>query len=125
MHPQHIFAGPRVGEDLAKHYASADLFLFGSLSETWGNVLTEALASGLGVTTYRRAAAEILIRDRVNGRSITSDDETAFISAATELAGNRDLRTALGAEASKSITTHAWSSIIERFETVLREAISK
>ena len=57
-HPRHVFAGPRVGEDLAAHYASADLFLFGSLSETWGNVLAEAMASGLPVVAYRRAAAD-------------------------------------------------------------------
>ncbi|OYY92616.1 MAG: glycoside hydrolase [Hydrogenophilales bacterium 28-61-23] len=122
-HPDHLFAGSRIGEDLAAHYASADLFLFGSLSETWGNVLTEALASGLGVTTYKRAAAEILIQDRINGFAVTSENESAFIAAAVELAGNRELRSALGLEASLSIKNHAWGSIIDRFETVLRNAV--
>ncbi|MCE9569557.1 MAG: glycosyltransferase family 1 protein, partial [Rhodocyclales bacterium] len=54
-HPQHIFAGMRHGEDLATHYASADLFLFPSMTETYGNVTLEALASGLPVVAYRMA----------------------------------------------------------------------
>jgi glycosyltransferase involved in cell wall biosynthesis len=52
-YPQHIYAGMRHGEDLAAHYASADLFLFPSLTETFGNVTAEALASGLPVVAYR------------------------------------------------------------------------
>ncbi|MBS1138424.1 MAG: glycosyltransferase, partial [Proteobacteria bacterium] len=59
--PQHIFAGMRTGEDLAAHYASADLFLFPSLTETFGNVTAEALASGLAVVAYDYAAAGQLV----------------------------------------------------------------
>jgi glycosyltransferase involved in cell wall biosynthesis len=124
-HPEHIFAGPRTGEDLAAHYASADLFLFGSLSETWGNVLTEALASGLGVVTYRRAAAEILIRDEENGVTVAADDAAAFIDAAIMLAGDAAYRRRLGNHASHSMQEHGWEAIIERFETALREVAGR
>ena len=48
-HSEHIFAGVRRGEDLATHYASGDLFLFPSVTETFGNVTVEAMASGLAV----------------------------------------------------------------------------
>ncbi len=120
-HPDHVFAGTRVGDELAAHYASADLFLFGSLSETWGNVLTEALASGLCVVTYRRAAAEILIRDGDNGSAVTAGDATAFIAAAVMLAGDVESRRRLGCEASRSMLEHGWEAIVMRFETVLRE----
>jgi len=123
-HPEHIFAGPRIGNDLATHYASADLFLFGSLSETWGNVLTEALASGLSVVTYRRAAAEILIRDGENGIAIEAGDADAFISAATSLAGNAATRRRLGQAASKSMQAHGWAAIVERFENGLRDVLT-
>lgn len=125
MHPEHIFAGPRIDEDLAVHYASADMFLFGSLSETWGNVLTEALASGLSVVTYRRAAAEILIREGENGITVTAGDTQAFVAAAVELAGNRELRLRLGNQASHTMQEHGWDAIVERFEAVLREALPK
>jgi glycosyltransferase involved in cell wall biosynthesis len=122
-HPDHLFAGPRIGDDLASHYASADLFLFGSLSETWGNVITEALACGLAVVTYRRAAGEILIRDGENGRAIAPGDAAAFITAAVELADDTALRERLGHEASRSMREHGWEAIIERFEAVLREVV--
>jgi glycosyltransferase involved in cell wall biosynthesis len=49
MGPNARFVGYRGGEDLADHYASADLFAFASLTETFGNVVLEALASGLPV----------------------------------------------------------------------------
>lgn len=120
-HPHHVFAGPRTGEDLAAHYASADLFIFGSLSETWGNVLTEALASGLSVVTYRRAAAEILIENGINGFAIESHDENAFVTMAQTLAAKPALRRRLGAQATLSMQAHGWERIVERFETMLRE----
>jgi UDP-2,3-diacylglucosamine pyrophosphatase LpxH len=66
-HPGHIYAGMRHGEDLAAHYASADLFLFPSLTETYGNVTLEAMASGLPVVAFRMAAAAELIRHGHNG----------------------------------------------------------
>jgi len=122
-HPDHIFAGPRLGDDLAAHYASADLFLFGSLSETWGNVLTEALASGLSVVTYRRAAAEILIREGENGIAVAAGDARAFIAAAEALAGDAESRQRLGDEASRSMQEPGWEAIVARFEQVLREVL--
>lgn len=118
-HPEHIFAGPRTGTDLASHYASADLFLFGSLTETWGNVLTEALASGLNVVAYRLAAAEVLIRNGENGVSVQPGDAQAFIEAATRLARDPASRRQLGCEASLSMREHGWERIIERFEAIL------
>lgn len=118
-HPEHIFAGPRIGDDLAAHYASADLFLFGSLSETWGNVLTEALASGLSVIAYQRAAAEILIQTGENGITIKTDEVQAFVTAAVNLAGNPLLRQQIGAQASHSMQGQSWETIVARFEAGL------
>ncbi len=123
-HPDHVFAGARIGEDLAAHYASADLFLFGSLTETWGNVLTEALASGLGVVTYRRAAGEVLIRGWENGIAVDPGDADAFVKAALTLAGDAALRRHLGEQAGKDMRQHAWENILSSFESVLRETLS-
>jgi len=86
--PSFIFAGMRRDEDLATHYASTDLFLFPSLTETFGNVTLEALSSGLAVLAYDCAAASELIRDGDNGRTVPANQSQAFISAATELARN-------------------------------------
>ena len=119
-HPDHLFAGPRIGEDLARHYASADLFLFASLSETWGNVVGEAMASGLAVLAYRHAAAAILIEDAENGRLAAPGDADALQAAALELALDASARSRLGGSAASSMRQHGWEAIVSRFETVLQ-----
>jgi glycosyltransferase involved in cell wall biosynthesis len=119
-HPDHIFTGPRVGEELASHYASADLFLFGSLSETWGNVLTEALASGLPVLAYRRAAAERLIRNGENG--MTVEARHGHLHRDGDRLGRRQEPEPTARPTGQPVHGgHGWEAIIERFEMLLRE----
>ena len=118
-HPDHVFAGPRVGGELAAHYASADLFLFGSLSETWGNVIAEAMASALPVVTYRRAAGERLIQHGDNGFAVAPGDESGFMAVAGEAAGDPALRLRCGAQARRTAQTHGWEAVVARFEILL------
>lgn len=114
-HPEYIFAGLRRGSDLAAHYASADLFLFPSLTETYGNVVPEAMASGLGVVAFRCAAAADLIEDGVNGRTVTAGDENGFVDAAVALAGNRRLLADVRRSAHGSIGHLDWNVIQDAF----------
>ncbi|NCT66296.1 MAG: glycosyltransferase family 1 protein [Rhodanobacteraceae bacterium] len=86
-HPEIVFAGVRRGEDLARHYASGDLFLFPSLTETFGNVTLEALASGVPVVAWDYGAAREHIRGAAAGAAVPRGDEEAFIAAAVALAG--------------------------------------
>lgn len=65
--PDAVFCGAQRGERLAEHYASGDLFLFPSLTETFGNVVLEAMASGLAVVAYDEAAAAQHIRHGHSG----------------------------------------------------------
>lgn len=76
--PGAVFCGAQRGEALSAHYASGDLFLFPSLTETFGNVVLEALASGLGVVAYDQAAAAQHIRHGYNGVLAMPGDEQAF-----------------------------------------------
>ncbi|MBI3526151.1 MAG: glycosyltransferase family 1 protein [Betaproteobacteria bacterium] len=117
--PTAIFAGMRTGADLATHYASADLFLFPSLTETFGNVTTEALASGLGVVAYQYAAAADLIVDGGNGRHVPPGDAAAFIAAAAELAGDREQLQQVRAAAPASIAQLDWEIIHDSFARTL------
>ncbi len=119
----YLFAGMRRDEDLAAHYASADMFLFPSLTETFGNVTLEAMASGLGVVAYDCAAANELIRDGDNGRAVPSNQSTAFISAALDLARNPALLATLRERASASVRHLDWGSISGHLAQVFHDTI--
>lgn len=119
----YIFAGMRRGDDLAAHYASADLFLFPSLTETFGNVTLEALASGLGVVAYDCAAANELIRDGDNGRVVPSNHEDAFIAATLELARNPAILTTLRERAHISVRHLDWGHISGQMADVFHRTV--
>jgi len=119
----YLFAGMRRDDDLAAHYASADLFLFPSLTETFGNVTLEALASGLGVVAYDCAAASELIRDGDNGRVVPSNHSDAFIAAALELACNPAMLTTLRERAHASVRHLDWGHISNQLVDILHAIV--
>ena len=114
------FTGNLPRADLARHYASADLFLYPSLTETFGNVVTEAMASGLPVVAFNYAAAHRFIRHGKNGWTVPLDDRDAFIAAALQLAGAPALRRRLGTAARTTAEDIPWDRVIDGFETDLR-----
>jgi len=101
-HPDHHFAGLRLGEDLAAHFASADLFLFPSLTETFGNVTIEAMAAGVPAVAFDYGAAHAHLRDGVHGRIVPCDDAAAFVSAAVEVAVDDAARQEMGRAARRA-----------------------
>lgn len=117
--PDAIFCGTQVGEALATHYASGDVFLFPSLTETWGNVTIEAMASGLAVVAYDCAAAEEIIRHGENGLKVAPEDQAAFIAQAASLAPDVARQRRLGTTAAARATQLSWDAIIDSFERVL------
>ena len=119
-YPEHSYAGMRTGEDLAAHYASADLFLFPSLTETFGNVTTEALASGLPVVCFDYAAGAERVRTGHNGWLAPVADEAAFIEVALRVAGDRGARLAMAANARKSVQNIGWPAVAAQMAQVMR-----
>jgi glycosyltransferase involved in cell wall biosynthesis len=117
--PDAIFCGTQIGATLAAHYASGDVFLFPSLTETWGNVTIEAMASGLAVVAYDCAAAEEVIRHGENGLKAPPEDEAAFIAQAVSLAPATALQRRLGTAAAARAAQLSWDTIIDSFERVL------
>jgi len=117
-HPEFVYAGIQRGEDLAEYYASADLFVFPSITETFGNVTLEGMASGLAVVAYDYASARQHIISGHNGFSVPFDDEDAFVSAVVE-AAKSDL-TDLRAKARASARKVRWKKVVKRFEKQLK-----
>lgn len=122
--PDAHFAGMRSGEDLAAHYASGDVFLFPSLTETFGNVTPEAMASGLAVLAFEYAAAAQLIRSGDNGMLVRFSDDAAFVQAAVRLARDPLLARALGVGARQTARELGWERIVEQLEAAFVDVMS-
>ncbi len=85
-YPEVIFAGTLRGDALATHFASGDLFCFPSLSETFGNVTLEAMASGLPTVAFNYGAAREHLRDGIHGAALPFGNESAFLEHFLETA---------------------------------------
>lgn len=114
-HPDVICAGVRRGDDLSCHFASGDIFLFPSLTDTFGNVVTEALASGLGVVAFDYAAAHEHTNHEVSAMLAPFADEQAFIRSASSLLEKPNLLRTIRGNARDIACTISWSSIIDEF----------
>jgi glycosyltransferase involved in cell wall biosynthesis len=123
-HPEVIFAGMRRGEDLAAHYASGDIFVFPSTTETFGNVTIEAMASGLAVIAYDYAAAAERIKHGRNGVVAGVGNEQEFIALAETLVGDAARIASFGRRARETAETIDWESVHEEFEAALIDAIA-
>lgn len=119
QHPDVIFAGMRTGEDLAAHYASGDIFLYPSITETYGNVTVEAMSSGLATIAYDYAAAHKHIRHDMNGLLIPFDDTAAFINHARALVNDPARIQRLRTEARLTVESPTWEDAAEYLEAVL------
>jgi len=122
-HPQVRFLGMRRGEELAACYASADLFCFPSLTETFGNVTLEALASGLPVVAYDIAAAAEHVRSGVSGLLVPPGDEAAFEGAVCALAADPARLASMRAAAVAAAQGARWDDVLARFERHLQDIV--
>lgn len=120
--PEVHFAGMRFDEDLARHYASADVFVFGSTSETFGNVVIEAMASGLAVLTYNYAAGKQFIRSGVNGHLAPLGDRAAFIQCTRDVFKDGSKMRSTRLAARLTAEGYPWAATIDRFSTILKKA---
>jgi glycosyltransferase involved in cell wall biosynthesis len=109
------FAGMQTGPALAAHYASADAFLFASITETFGNVVTEAMASGLAVLAYDYAAPGRFIRSGENGLLAPFGEAGKFCAQADQLARIHGSWKRLGSAAREIMIPHSWDAIISAY----------
>lgn len=123
--PEVVFTGFIPRGELARHYASADIYVHASLSETFGNVLTEAMASGLAVAGFDYAAAREFIRHGQNGLAVPCDDPGALVNAAVMLAQDPLLRAQLRLAARHAVESQSWERVIAGFEAELLEVAGR
>jgi len=123
--PGALFAGQRTGEDLARHYASGDLFLFPSLTETFGNVVPEALASGLPVVAFDMAAAAELLREGENGLRAPVANRAAFVAAARAAVADADALRRMGEAARRDALALDWDAVVRLAEDTMGVACAQ
>lgn len=123
--PNAVFSGMKTGSELATHYASGDLFLFASETETFGNVVPEALASGLAVVAYNYAAAAQLISNEQNGWLVPLGDEQCFVKTALAAAANTQLMQSIRAHAAPSVANLDWGVVSDRFISTLHHIVDQ
>ncbi|MGH6611495.1 MAG: glycosyltransferase family 4 protein [Burkholderiaceae bacterium] len=121
-HPNAIFTGTQRGAALNEHYASADIFLFPSTTETFGNVTLEALASGLLVVAFRSGAAAVHIDDCTSGILVEPGDSQGFVAGACALAQQFGSLGLMRDGARRAGLAASWDAVINRFEFCLTDA---
>ena len=121
--PNSIFAGMQTGESLAQYYASSDIFLFSSVSETFGNVTLEAMASGLAVVAYDYAAAQQFIQNGSNGLLAEMNNAAAFIAQSQSVARDSINLQHISQQARITTLDHSWQKVTQHLEDNYRDLL--
>jgi glycosyltransferase involved in cell wall biosynthesis len=123
--PGVCFRGELHGAELASAYASADVFCFPSQTDTFGQVVLEASASGLPVVAVNVGGAAELVHDRRTGLLAQRADAAAFRDALRELIADEPLRRRLGAAARAEALEHTWKRSYRQLLTAYGEATAR
>ncbi|MEY4446997.1 MAG: hypothetical protein RLZZ433_12 [Pseudomonadota bacterium] len=122
-YPDVIFPGMLVQSDLAVYYASADLFVFPSQTETFGNVTLEALASGIPVLAFDCAAARDWVQPNVNGWLVAESNPDGFVEKVVSLFQQPELLDQVTQSTRHQLVHLDWDQIAEQVEGVFWNAI--
>ena len=112
--PHAIFTGFLNGEELTTAYASSDIFVFPSDSESFGNVTLEAMASGLPCVAANATGSRSLVVAGETGFLASADDADAFARHITALAEDSALRQRMGMAARARALTFSWEETMAR-----------
>lgn len=121
--PDFIFCGLRRDDDLAAHFASADMFIFPSHSETFGNVTLESMASGIATIAFCYGAAKEHIQDGLSGIAIEGMDDAAFVRAVCQVGTDDVLRASLGEQGRIAVSKLRPAQVSADFDDVLQRII--
>ena len=113
--PEACYTGYLTGTELAKAYASSDLFVFPSTTDTFGNVIIEAQAAGLPVIVSDIGGPRELVTDGVNGLITKARDVADFTQAIRRLVEDEPLRKEMSAAARRSVEDRSWPGAFRKF----------
>jgi glycosyltransferase involved in cell wall biosynthesis len=118
------FAGYRTGEDLADHYAAGDIFAFSSLTETFGNVVLEAMASGMPVVAVRAGGVGDTVQPGITGLLVDpADPPDRFAEAVLSLVAAPERRRSMAEAARAFALSQSWDAIMgslrDRYELAI------
>ena len=113
--PDAIFTGYLRGTELAAAYASADIFAFPSTTDTFGNVIIEAQASGVPVIVSDAGGPKELVANERNGFVTKSHDVDDFARALRQLVLSPELRCEMGSRARDSVVNRTWPDAFQKF----------
>ena len=122
--PDTVFTGPLIGHELTTAFASSDVFLFPSDTETFGNVTLEAMASGLPVVCANAAGSSSLVLDDRTGFLATPSSSNEFADHVARLIQDPALRTSVGLSARLHARTFSWDRAMERMAGYYREVLN-
>ena len=122
-YPEIIFPGMLSQSDLAAYYASSDLFIFPSQTETFGNVTLEALASGIPVLAFDCAAARDWVQTGVNGWLVAENNPEGFAAQAMAVFNTKGLLDQITKSTRQQVVHLDWDQIAEQVESVFWDAI--
>jgi glycosyltransferase involved in cell wall biosynthesis len=118
------FTGYRQGEELAHHFASADVFLFPSDTETFGQVVTEAMASGLPVVAAGRGGVLDTVIPGETGLLFEPGDLRGLADAALSLVDDPDLRSRLATGARAAAEARSWDAVFDSLFSDYRDVVN-
>ena len=121
--PNAIFTGFLKGNDLARAYASSDIFFNPSQTETFGNVTLEAMASGLPCVCANATGSRSLIVDGENGYLIDPDNIVLYAKALTKIIDNPQKRKLMGRKSYEKSLYYDWDTIFNNMIENYRQAI--
>jgi glycosyltransferase involved in cell wall biosynthesis len=108
-----VFTGYLQGKTLSCAYAAADLFVFPSASETFGNVVTEAMASGLPIVAARAGGPVDHVRDWETGLLFEPDSVQDLIAKVWQLVSTPGVMGEFGANARAYAETQTWAAVLD------------
>ena len=120
-----VFTGFLDGKELARAYASSDVFLFPSDTETFGNVTLEAMASGLPTVCARAVGSRDLVDDGTTGRLCPPGDVEVFTDAVRQLVLDDGLRNRMGTAAHERAQDFTWETILDKMNRYYDEVLGR